>query len=263
MHDLIGDGAPLWAAKPEMAFVLLATVPSGEPEIVRLREELISRLHLPALKASRSLRPAVIHSDRPTGQDASRLVYVGCGRNDPQGRPSQFFNPFLFFHQSEAIANDLFGSWLSVRADLEFFLQPLVGMALLCDCHRGPGCHVDILLRIFDRVFPPPGDCSPHFGFVDAATTLVPVSQPKVVVEDVRRDDLSESDDSGTEAQIVTAATKPEDVSRIDETRRGSFNSDDFSRERPAWPASWVTLVTTIRMLNCIDFGAHVRERLG
>ena len=138
-----------------MAVVLLLTVPSGDSELVRARGELASRLHLPAFKASRALRPAVIHDDRPVGQDASRLVSVGCGRNDPKLRPSQLFNPFLFFHQSEAVANDLFGSWLSSRANLEFFLQPLVGMALLCDCQRGPGCHVHTLLRIFDRVFRP------------------------------------------------------------------------------------------------------------
>ena len=237
-----------------MAIVLFATVPSGDHEVVRVRSELISRLHLPAFKASRALRPAVIHDDRPVGQDASRLAYVGCGRNDPQHRPSQCFNPFLFFHQSEAVANDLFGSWLSIRADLEFFLQPLVGMALLCDCQRGPGCHVHTLLRIFDRVFPPPGDCAPHYGFVDTATLLEPMKQPSCLVEDVCRENLSESDDSGTEVQIVTPATRPDDVSQIDETRRGSFNSDNFSRERLAWPSSWVALVSSIRMLNCMVF---------
>ena len=237
-----------------MAVVLLLTVPSGESEVVRARNELASRLHLPAFKASRALRPAVIHLDRPVGQDASRLLYVGDGRNDPQGRPSRFFNPFLFFHRSESTANDLFGSWLSARADLEFFLQPLCGMALLCDCRRGLGCHVHTLLRVYDRVFPPPGDCASHFGFVNDACSLDSVVAPQVDVGIADRASLSESDDFGTEAQIVTCSTRPDDVSRIDETRRGSFNSEDFRRSRPSWPSSWVSLVAAIRSFNCMIF---------
>ena len=212
--------------------MLLATVPSGDSEIVRVRNELISRLHLPAFKVSRALRPAVVHADRPVGQDASRLLYVGDGRNDPQGRPSRCFNPFLFFHRSESIANDLFGSWLSGQG------RPLSGMALLCDCQRGIGCHVHTLLRVFDRVFPPPGDCVPHFGFVNDARSLESFVRPQAAVGVVNRESLSESDDSGTEDPIVTAAARPEDVSRIDETRRGNFNSEDFRRSRPSWPAS-------------------------
>ena len=230
-----------------MALLLLATVPSGDPEIVLVRDELLRRLHLPGAKASRALRPAVIHDIRPVGQDASRLIYVGCGRSDPQGRPSPFCSPFLFLHQNEAEANDIFGSWLSVRCDLMHFMRPLLGMAFLCDCQRGPGCHVNTLLRVFDRVYPPPGDCAPHVGFVDAANSIAPCVVPRVSIENVRREDLSESDDSGTEEQLTSAAARPEDVSRIDETRRGSFNATDFTRERPSWPASWVTLVSAIR----------------
>ena len=79
-----------------MALVLLCTVPSGLDEVVHLRGGLSSRLRLPLTRASRALRPAVVHSDRPVGQDAARLIYVGCGRNDPQQRPSVFFSPFFF-----------------------------------------------------------------------------------------------------------------------------------------------------------------------
>ena len=80
------------------------------------------------------------------------------------------------------------------------------------------------------------------------------MKQPSCLVKDACRENLSESDNSGTEVQIVTPATRPDDVSQIDETRRGSFNSDNFSQERPAWPSSWVALVSSIRMLNCIVF---------
>ena len=165
----------------------------------------------------------MIHGDRAVGQDAARLVYVGDGRNDPQCRPSVFYNPFFYLHESEAVANDRFGQWLCVRADLQVFLQPLLGMALLCDCRRGLGCHVHTLLRVLDRVYPPPGDAPPHFGYVDNAKNL-PVALLRLLHVpgvDVRRADLSESDDSGTESQVVTALSKPADVASIDETAVG------------------------------------------
>ena len=137
-----------------MALVLLCTVPSGDREVVRVRGDLASRFRAPTSKLSRPLRPSVINSDEPVGQDAARLLYVGCGRTDPQRRPSAFYNPFLFLKDSEAVADDRFECWLAVRMDLHFFLQPLLGMCLLCDCHRGLGCHVHIILRVLDRTSP-------------------------------------------------------------------------------------------------------------
>ena len=173
MHDLICPDAQLWSVAPQMSLALLCTIPSGSQEIVELRCLIADQLRLPPAWGSRSLRPVVVHANRPVGQDAARLLYVGCGRNDPQSRPSIFYNPFFFLHHSDAVANRLYGEWLSARMDLEFFLQPLLGMPLLCDCDRGIGCHVHILLRVLDRVFPLPGACEPHFGFVDSAFNSV------------------------------------------------------------------------------------------
>ena len=193
---LIGPSSDLWSERPELACVLLATVPSGDVELVQLRSELTSRLRMPRSSVSRSLRPAVIHGDRPVGQDASRLIYVGCGRNDPQGRPSPYYNPFFDLDQSEAVANYHFEQWLSVRMDPTFFLPPLLGKSLLCDCHRGLGCHVHTLLRFMDTVFPPPGICERHFGFVthpDTVPTLSP-SARVLPLDDVRRECCMGSD---------------------------------------------------------------------
>ena len=140
--------------------------------------------------------------------------------------------------------------------DLEYFLHPLLGMALLCDCDRGLGCHTHTLLRVLDRIFPPPGACVPHFGFVGKSLSLDPVVQPllEIPVERPPLESLSDSDDSGTEVQIVTPSSRPDDIGQIDETRRGSFNSLSFGRERPAWPASWVSLVSSIRLLSVMCF---------
>ena len=93
--ELTGPSSVLWTAKTEMALVLLCTVPSGDAEIVKVRDDISARLRLPSGNSSRALRPSVVHSDRAVGQDAARLVYVGDGRNDPQCRPSVFYNPFF------------------------------------------------------------------------------------------------------------------------------------------------------------------------
>ena len=236
-----------------MALVLLCTVPSGCFDVVEVRSVIVERLRLPQTLRSRSLRPVVVHADRPVGQDASRLVYVGDGRNDPQGRPSMFFNPFFFLCQSEAEANDLFQKWLSSRQDLEIFLRPLLGMSLLCDCDRGLGCHVHTLLRVLDRVYPLPGECEPHYGHVDATFNSVDRVPLESTLLDRECTEQSESDDSGAEL-VITPQANPEEIRRVDETRRGSFNSLKFSRERPSWPASWTSLITSIRLLSTMCF---------
>ena len=135
------------------------------------------------------------------------------------------------------MANRLHGEWLSDRVDLELFLRPLLGMSLLYGYARGLACHVHILLRVLDRVFPRPGACESHFGFVDCVFNSVPrqlidfdVGVPVCTTQ-------SESDDSGGE-EVVTAESKPDEIRRVDETRRGSFKSLKLSRERPAWPES-------------------------
>ena len=208
------------------------------------------------MKSSRALRPAVIHADRGVGKDATRLVYVGCGRNDPQQRPSVFFNPFLFLSQSDAVANEQYAQWLGVRMDLDVFLRPLLGHALLCDCDRGLGCHTHVLLRFLDRIFPLPGSCQPHFGYVDNEIVCKPVGRSPLVlpVERSWKAPLPDGDDSGAEEPVISAHSRPEDIEQVDETRRGSFNSLSFGGERPTWPSAWVGLISSIRLLGVMCF---------
>ena len=88
-------------------------------------------------------------------------------RNDPQVRPSGLNRVYFYLVESEAEANDLYGRWLADLIDLNFFLRPLLGMVLLCDCDRGLSCHVHTLLRVLDRVFPPAGFCGRRYGIVN------------------------------------------------------------------------------------------------
>ena len=67
MHALIGPDAQLWSVAPQMALVLMCTVPSGDHEIVVVRGLLSEQLRLPPVLGSRSLRPAVVHANRPVG----------------------------------------------------------------------------------------------------------------------------------------------------------------------------------------------------
>ena len=104
---------------------------------------------------------------------------------------------------------------------------------------------------------------SPHFGFVNGLLPLEPAaSVPLDVPEANRLVDLSDSDDSGTEVQIVSSASRPEEISQIDETRRGTFNALKYGRERPDWPSSWLSLVMSIRLLGamCVS-GDLLRSR--
>ena len=135
-------------------------------------------------------------------------------------------------------------------------IHRVVDMGLLCDCHRGLGCHVHTLLRVMDTVFPPPGSSERHFGYVDHSIAIPTSSTPisPLPLLDVRRVDLSDSDDSGTEAKVVTKESKPDEILRIDEHRRGSFNALLFNSERPAWPSSWRALISAVRLLNCMCF---------
>ena len=101
--------------------------------------------------------------------------------------------------------------------------------------------------------FPLPGACEPHFGFVDSAFNSVLRPLVNLNIKAPTSVSHSESDDSGNE-QVVTVNSRPDEVRRVDETRRGSFNSVNFSRERPAWPASWTSLICSIRMLTTMCF---------
>ena len=49
LHELIGTDSPLWQFSPEMALVLIGTVPSGDSKVVQLRTELAARLRLPRM----------------------------------------------------------------------------------------------------------------------------------------------------------------------------------------------------------------------
>ena len=101
---------------------------------------------------------------------------------------------------------------------------------------------------ILDHVYPPLGERCPHLGLVDNALPVDFCVRPQVMlaVDQPRQDPDSDGDDSGTEVQVVTPLSRPEGIGRIDETRRVSFKSFHFGRERPTWLAAWLSLISSI-----------------
>ena len=94
----------LWGHSPTMALVLLASVPSGNAEIVQVRgriEPLMSARFEP--KIGFLSRPWVRHVVGEFHEFPSSLIY-GFGYTDCQNRPSQWASPhsFLTSHSEEA-----------------------------------------------------------------------------------------------------------------------------------------------------------------
>ena len=117
-----------------MGLALAATMPSGVPRVAKARDELVSCLPPWQPKSVLGSTIAVAFSDvsRPWGSD---FVYVGHGPNfcSPRMLASPWGNPFL--SAEDAICRtDRFEEYLWSRADLQFFLAPLVGKTITC--HR-------------------------------------------------------------------------------------------------------------------------------
>ena len=126
LQHLTGEESPLWVACPEMRLVLLATIPSGNPQVVRIRDEIIA-LQVPPDLPMQTVQgnPCVRHVSGAFHKYSSPLVYVGYGSTDCQSRPSQYANPYLFSCTEPDEALLLFREYLDCRADLEVFLRPL------------------------------------------------------------------------------------------------------------------------------------------
>ena len=230
MDQLIGQGGILWEAHPPMGLVLLSSVPSGSAQVVGLRHQLQAMLACPPLP---KLAPGVItlqHSCAP-GPYHGQFVYIGFGQSDPQGRPSPFANPFEF---TCPLASRIaaFEDFMDARADLSWFLRPLCGKTLVCDCDHAHLCHGTSLIKYVHRCFALE-NAGPSLGVSSCAV------------------ESEEADDSGDERPSNQGVFKPEDWHSIDETLRGR---PDVRAERPKWPKTWSLLVACVRAAQVLLF---------
>ena len=119
IDKLVGRDGELWGHSPSMALVLLASVPSGVPEVVDLRgriEPLMPFRDPPPFAFLQ--RPWVRHVRGEFHEYPSSRIYIGFGPSDCQFRPSQWANPYYFLPYSAEEAYDFFGTYLRSRADL-------------------------------------------------------------------------------------------------------------------------------------------------
>ena len=155
LESLCGVAGRLWPCCEPMALVLLSSVPSGLPEIVRAREKVESLMfHDVAEHVVSAARCNVVHSSVPLSPFPPNSVYVGTGLIDCQSRPSIFCNPYIFLTSDRSERSFCFYNYLYARADLESFLRPLAGRTLVCDCGDEDECHADILAEVVSEVFP-------------------------------------------------------------------------------------------------------------
>ena len=105
LEQLVGEGGSLWGAAPAMALVLSASMPSGLPTLVKVRDLIYENLAVPPILTliCRPL-PVVRHVFSPFHCYTSARLYVGFGSTDPQRRPSQWANPYKLLYSDPGFA---------------------------------------------------------------------------------------------------------------------------------------------------------------
>ena len=139
-----------------MALALAATMPSGDPIIVRIRDALYN-----ALPRQDCIGKPVVGSASVASFDSSAhpwrgdMVYVGHG---PIGTnrvlASPWGNPCL--RDIDTVCNcEGFEDYLWSRCDIREMLAPLVGKTLVCHTNEDARCHAHILCEVISILFGP------------------------------------------------------------------------------------------------------------
>ena len=220
-----------------MAQVLWSSAPSGAAAVVRARGAILGLAsHLANTWGVPSLC-SVSHVSKWDGCIAGPNIYVGQGFVDVQNRPSAYANPFFFLNDNPVEAVVDFTKYLARRADKRWFLRPLYGRVLVCDCGRPDACHANVLKDEIAAMV------------ADEATVSAETAKPTGAIEhwESLRTELAEheANDSDGEAGPLPPAAAKEERQRVNETVRGGKASLDG--ERVGWPAAWLLLVTVVR----------------
>ena len=235
----MGVHGALWGCAPEAALVLAASMPSGDPQICRIRDELSSIVPFPNDPRSTILvMPTLRHVSGPFHSFPLPLLYIGHGHSDIQSRPSQWSNPYAFLNYSVDESMSLFRRYLLSRADLEEFLSPLSGAEMICDCSLGTRCHGRIIEGVFHETF--------IAGQEDEAIDLkIDAMDMATVMEGFDEDDEVGIIAEATDVEVQPAPKFNSALEAVNETvRSGAAN---VRQERPSWLPSWVTLIALIR----------------
>ena len=234
-----------------MAIVLAASVPLGEPDVVRCRAAVLDAMfHRPSCAVVPCAQASLRHSCVPVAPLPNSCMYIGFGLIDSQKRPSPWANPFFFLESDPCVSLDLYSDYICSRADRFEFLKPLAGKCLLCDCNFGDRCHGHVLKGMVDIMFssgPPNATPAPDSVGARFTQNSLEAENPGVpVVPDFDDDELL--DDASDSENVVPHPRRPrilEDVRSINETVRGG--GPPRVGRNPGWPAVWLWLISCIR----------------
>lgn len=124
-----------------------------------------------------------------------------------------------------------FEDLFDARADLSWFLRPLCGKTLICDCDHPHACPGSSLVKYV------------HKCFALASAGPISGSSGSAVASD--------ADDWGDEQPLLESSFRLDDRHAIDETLRGR---PQVHAERPQWPKAWSLLVACIRAAQVLLF---------
>ena len=143
---------PLWSTNLPMARALAATMPSGDAVVVELRTELAAIINVsnnePMLPAGwdASIFDAVALL-RPW---PSHCIYVGHGPNGSGFNPSPWGSPYSSPSLAAGCPYDSrFMLYARTRADVIYWLRPLVGKCLVFHCGEN-SCHAADLVSLIN-----------------------------------------------------------------------------------------------------------------
>ena len=128
---LVGPMSELWACAPRLALILSASIPSGVPEIVRLRSCLEEGMFgdgiLPGALAqvTSDTTVTVVHRPPNSPPPAHEFIYVGEG--DDVLHPTPWSCPFV----GQTLTRDRCANYIASRADSRYWLALLHGACLL------------------------------------------------------------------------------------------------------------------------------------
>ena len=145
LEELAGPMGRLHRVCQPMAKVLWSSAPSGAAAVVRARDNIRGLAKHLTNAGDVPKLCSVSHVSQWDGCIAGPNIYVGQGHVDAQSRPSAYANPFYFLNDNPVEAVACFTRYLARRADKRWFLRPLYGRVLVCDCGRPDACHGMVL----------------------------------------------------------------------------------------------------------------------
>lgn len=210
----------LWEAAPRLCLMWLGSLPSGEANVVAIRDRLQNLRFGPGhfdefMAGAAFIPPSVVHECNGYAPD-SDTVWVGWG--NCAATLSPWSCPFLPIAYSAAEARRVFHR----RADVGEWLARLSGKTLVCNCSRCPNdCWANILQDEFNAIFE------------EAA------ADRKVFTFDIPDEDLDVQPEAAIEA-----------YARVRDEVDVQYNSSPSVPTSVPWPEFWIELVKTIRALR-------------